>query len=67
MPLAIFGEKVLYKPLDHQKDKSKIDAKWESGIWLGVARESNEALVGDNSRSYQSICCQQKNGGGEMG
>ena len=23
MPLAIFGEKVLYKPLDHQKDKGK--------------------------------------------
>ena len=49
MPIAIFGEKVLYKPLDVQKDKSKIDAQWESGIWLGIARESNEALVGTSS------------------
>ena len=42
VPIAIFGEQVFYKPLDHSKDRSNIDAQWE---W-GLSRESNEALIG---------------------
>ena len=41
MPLAIFGEKVWYRPMDKYKDRSKIEARWEEGLWLGLTRESN--------------------------
>ena len=55
VPLATFGERVLYRPLDHAKDRSKMDVQWESGIWLGLSRESNEALIGTSrgvTRAY---------------
>ena len=49
MPIAIFGEKIFYKALDNKKEKGKMDAQWETGIWLGVAPETNESLVGTSA------------------
>ena len=30
------------------RDKNKVEVKWEKGSWLGVSRESNETLIGAN-------------------
>ena len=46
IPLAIIGEKIWYRPMDKYKDRSKLEARWEDGVWLGISRESNEILVG---------------------
>ena len=45
-PLAEFGETVWYKPFDKNKDRNKVEPKWEQGVWLGISRESNETLIG---------------------
>ena len=29
-----------------KREKNKIEAKWEKGLWLGTAREANETLIG---------------------
>ena len=46
MPLATFGEVVWYRPIEKYKDRNNMDSKWEKGVWLGTARESNEIVIG---------------------
>ena len=45
-PVASFGEVVWYKSMDKARDKHKIEAKWEKGVWLGTAREANGMIIG---------------------
>ena len=47
--MAEFGELVWYRPVDKNRDKNKVEARWEKGIWLGISRESNETLIGTSS------------------
>ena len=47
IPVVTFGEKVWYKELRTNKDrKGKFESEWREGIWLGHARQSNEAVIG---------------------
>jgi len=40
-----FGENVFYlRP--NSKGKDKFDARWESGIWLGIADRTGETIIG---------------------
>ena len=45
-PIAMFGEKVLYRILDNKHNVDKHDARWREGIWLGIIPRTNEDLVG---------------------
>ena len=38
-----------YKPLHRYKGRSKLEAKWHKGLWLGTARDSNEMLIGTST------------------
>ena len=47
MPVAVFGERVLFKELrDGKADRGKIDSDWKSGVWLGVRGRTGEHIVG---------------------
>ena len=47
IPVVAFGEKVWYKKLRETKErKDKFQSEWEEGLWLGHARNSNEAVIG---------------------
>ena len=47
-PIAEFGETVLYKVPDRGGDHQlgKVEARWGSGIWLGLRARSMEHLIG---------------------
>ena len=46
-PVAPFGERVLYKEIRENKDRTnKFDNEWKEGVWLGHARQSNVTLIG---------------------
>ena len=46
-PLAIFGEKVLYKgSRDKKRPMRKIDSEWHEGVWLGVRGRTGESIIG---------------------
>ena len=43
--IASFGDCVCHlKP--NAKGKDKLDARWESGVWLGLRDESGESVIG---------------------
>ena len=47
IPVVPFGETVWYKQVRENKDrKDKFNSEWEEGVWLGHARNSNEAVIG---------------------
>ena len=54
IPTVSFGEKVWYKKRDKPKEQQKSDTKWEKAIWLGHARDSNEAVVGTHEGAYRA-------------
>ena len=54
IPMVCFGEKVWYKKRDKPKEQQKSDTKWEKGIWLGHARDSNETVVGTAEGAYRA-------------
>ena len=37
----------------NSKGKDKLDARWESGIWLGVRDESGESVIGNSEGIIQ--------------
>ena len=43
--LVEFGERVMYYKSGITGNR-KMETRWESGIWLGLRDESNEALIG---------------------
>ena len=43
--VAEFGESVMYMKPDIT-GKDKMDARWETGVWLGMREESNESIIG---------------------
>ena len=45
-PIALFGEKVLYKVLDSKHSAEKHETRWEEGAWLRVIPRTNEDLIG---------------------
>ena len=46
-PVAAFGEKVLYLPLETERMKmGKEEPKLREGVWLGVKMRIDEALIG---------------------
>ena len=45
-PVASFGELVWYKSMDQARERNKIEATRDKGIWLGAAREANETIIG---------------------
>ena len=59
MPMAVFGEKVWYQPLNKHKGRNKFDIKWESGVWLGHARDSNEMLIGTSMGVIRCYACRR--------
>ena len=47
VPIAKFGERVLYKEMkDGKVANAKIDSTWNSGIWLGLRGRTGEHIVG---------------------
>ena len=48
--LPEFGELVLYIPSGARAAKSKMDARWEFGVFLGVSPRSSEVLVENNGQ-----------------
>ena len=47
MPLAHFGESVLYMELkDNKDDRPKIERNLMSGIWLGTKGRTEEHIIG---------------------
>jgi len=47
VPIAKFGERVLYKELEDGKaDRAKIESAWKSGIWLGIKGRTREHIIG---------------------
>ena len=51
MPLACFGEKVHFKPLEGSSvgRTDNLEAKWDDGIWLGVESRTGENRIGTES------------------
>ena len=48
MGLVEFGESVFFIPQHHgQTRKQKFECRWQSGVFLGVERWSNELRVGN--------------------
>ena len=47
--------KVWYKKRDRPKDQHKSEPTWELAIWLGHARDSNEAIVGTAEGTYRAF------------
>ena len=60
IPIAIVGEKIWYRPMDKYKDRSKVEANWEDGVWLGISRESNEILVGTKNGVMRAYALKQR-------
>ena len=54
LPLAEFGETVWYKKTSKHKVGNKMEAKWESGVWLGHTRDSNEVIIGTAESSIRA-------------
>ena len=50
----VFGENVWYKRRDKPKEQQKSEPKWDKAIWLGHARDSNEAVVGTADGAYRA-------------
>ena len=49
IPIAEFGEKVLYMPIKTEKRAtSKAEPRMHEGIWMGLRQRTNEALIGTN-------------------
>ena len=49
VPLAIFGESVMWRRKRHPGALNKFDSEWADGIYLGVAGLSTEAVIGTKS------------------
>ena len=46
-PIAMFGERVLYKELnDGRGDRRKIETTWKEGVWLGIKNRTGEHIIG---------------------
>jgi len=46
-PVAICGEKVLYRELeDGRGERAKIETKWMDGVWLGIKNRTGEHVIG---------------------
>ena len=49
-PLAEFGERVHYLPLDRKHNASHSpDVRYEEGVWLGLVMKSQEVIIGTPS------------------
>ena len=59
-PLASFGESVWYRLMDKNKGRNKFDVKWEEGVWLGHARDTNEMLIGTPTGVVRTYACKRK-------
>ena len=46
VPMAIFGESVVWRQKRHSAALNKYDSEWSDGIYLGIAGLSTEALIG---------------------
>ena len=45
--IAIFGERILWKPLDVAANKRRPEeGRWEVGHWLGLTMRRDQALIG---------------------
>ena len=42
-----FGQNIMYYP-PGMKGKNKFEARWQEGVWLGIADRSMEVIVGTN-------------------
>ena len=62
-PIATFGEVVWYTPMAKSREKNKLEAKWERGIWFGTAREAHE-MICCTSRWGDPMLCTQKDDSG---
>ena len=49
-PIARFGERILYMP----KTEDKQQARFSSGIFLGLQRKSNEVVIGTEAGVYKA-------------
>ena len=64
IPVVPFGETVWYKQVREGKErKDKFNSEWEEGIWLGHARNSNEAIIGLNDGVVRAYAIRRKDDG----
>ena len=41
-----FGERIMYRKFQNKKERRKLEAQWESGVYRGVNESSQELIVG---------------------
>jgi hypothetical protein len=49
VPMAIFGEAVMWRRKRHSGALNKYDSEWADGVYLGIAGLSTEAIIGTSS------------------
>ena len=46
VPIAKFGERVLFREMsDGKENRGKIDSPWSEGVWIGLRSRSGEHIV----------------------
>ena len=54
-PIAIFGEKVMFRFTPDKTNRRKMETDWSHGYFLGINPETTEYLIGTNDNIYS--CC----------
>ena len=57
--LAEFGEKVLYQPMVKYNKNTKLDVRWQFGVFLGVATRTNEVMIGGRDGAERAWACRR--------
>ena len=64
IPVVAFGETVWYKRIRESKERrNKFDSEWEEGLWLGHARNSNEAVIGTSEGVVRAFAIRRQDEG----
>ena len=54
-PVAIFGEKVMFRFTPDKTNRRKMESDWSHGYFLGINPETTEYLIGTHDNIYS--CC----------
>ena len=51
-PIAIFGERVMFKFTTDKNNRKKLESDWDHGFFLGVNPGTTEFLIGSGDDVY---------------
>ena len=61
VPVVMFGEKVWYKEVrEGTERKDKFNTEWKEGVWLGHARNTNEAIIGTDLGALRAYAVKRR-------